>query len=72
MIFKQAICTWIRANLDPYNTMSLNFVCLNVGGINSRTTYVGESMHKSIKFGYDGIRYVIIKYLLSHLYYSSY
>ena len=69
---KNSIRTWIRANLDPYSTMSLNYFRLNIGGMNARTTSVGESMHKSMKLGYGGIRYVIIINFLSHLYYTSY
>ena len=64
---KEAICTWIRANLDPYSTMSLNYLRLNIGGMNARTTYVGESIHKLMKLGYDSIRYAIIIHLLSNL-----
>lgn len=51
-----AIRTWIRANLDPYDTMWLNYLRLNVCGMNARTTSVGEAMHRSMKIGYDGIK----------------
>ena len=51
-----AIRTWICANLDPYITMWLNYSCLNVGGMNARTTSVGEPLYTSMKLGYDEIR----------------
>ena len=43
------ISLWIKTNLDPYSTYSLNYHRLHVNGFSARTTSTAESMHNSMK-----------------------
>ena len=43
------ISLWIKMNLDPYSTYSLNYHRLHINGFSARTTSTAESMHNSMK-----------------------
>ena len=51
----ECISHWIKIKLDPYDTMWLNYKRLWTAGFNQRTTSIGESMHFSMKNGFDGV-----------------
>ena len=54
--FVNIVTAWVKTKLDPYRSMWLNHLRLHVQGFDNRTTSTGESMHHSIKNGYDGVK----------------
>ena len=51
----QAIKTWIVTCLDQNDSHWLNYLRLNVCGMNQRTSSVCESLHASMKSSYDKV-----------------
>ncbi|KAG7368511.1 hypothetical protein IV203_031254 [Nitzschia inconspicua] len=51
-----SIKAWLTTSLEKLETLWLNYLRLHVCTINLRTTSVSESMHSSMKAGFDGVR----------------
>ena len=52
----QAIKLWIVTCLDHHDSHWLNYLRLNVCGMDQRTSSICESMHASMKSSYDKIQ----------------
>ena len=46
----QVVRNWVIKNLEPSEQLWLNYIRLNVQGMNQRTTSPGEAMHNSFCF----------------------
>lgn len=51
----EEICLFVKSKLNPYEPMWVNYHRLFIGGMNGRTTSIGEQMHWSMKSGFDKI-----------------
>jgi hypothetical protein len=54
--FIKAVKDYIREKLEPYDVLWLNYVRLDVLGMDVKTTSIGEAMHHSMKSGASGVR----------------
>jgi len=50
-----ALRQWIINHLSPYESMWLNYTRLFTGGLDQRTTSIGEALHWSMKSGFDKV-----------------
>jgi hypothetical protein len=54
--FFQAIKIWIGTYLDHYDSHWLNYLRLNVCGMNQRTSTICEALHSSMKSSFDKVQ----------------
>jgi hypothetical protein len=50
-----AITAWVTNNLEPYESMWLNYTRLFAGGMDQRTSSPAEAMYWSMKSGYNAV-----------------
>ena len=52
----ESIFLWIRTSLEPLELLWVNYHRLCIGGINGRTTSIGEALHWASKGAFDGVK----------------